>query len=160
LRSKLASTYMDTAKDRHKVFFTVGYQGHNVSSILRVLNKHNIGLIIDVRQNPVSRKAGFSGSQLQTELERHGIKYAHYPCLGTPSHIRLEYRKNGSALTALKAYATYLNTKSRCLESLIEFTSSKRFCLLCLESDPNICHRGVIANKLAEMTQCRPVHLS
>jgi uncharacterized protein (DUF488 family) len=147
-------------KDRHKVFFTVGYQGHNIPSILRVLKENDVGLIIDVRQNPVSRKAGFSGSRLQTELERRGIKYAHFPCLGTPSHIRLQYQKNGNALAALKAYATYLRSKIRCLESLIDFASSERFCLLCLESDHNLCHRGVIADKLAEMTQCRPVHLT
>ena len=143
-----------------KVFFTLGYQGHNLPSILRVLKQNDIDLLIDVRQNPVSRKAGFSASRLQTELGRRGIEYAHYPCLGTPTHIRLQYRKNGNAFMALKAYATYLSTKKVCLQSLIDFASSKRFCLLCLETDHNLCHRGVIAKKLVEMTQCRSIHLA
>lgn len=147
-------------KERHDVFFTVGYQGHDISSILRVLKENKIALIIDVRQNPVSRKAGFSGARLQAELERNGIKYAHYPCLGTPPHIRTQYQKSGNAMPALKAYATYLRSKETCLESLVAFASSKRFCLLCLERDPNLCHRGVIANKLVEMTQCRAIHLT
>ncbi len=159
-RSKLTSIPMRTTKHRPEVFFTVGYQGHSITSMLRLLKENNIGLIIDVRQNPVSRKPGFSGSRLQAELERRGIQYAHYPCLGTPSRIRLAYQKNGNALKALNAYAIYLSSKERCLESLIDFAFSKRFCLLCLESDHNLCHRGVIANKLAEMTQCRPVHLT
>jgi uncharacterized protein (DUF488 family) len=73
--------------------------------------------------------------------------------------IRLESRKNG-ALAALKSYESYLGTKRRCLESLVEFASSKRFCLLCLESDHTLCHRGIIASKLAEITQCQPIHLS
>jgi uncharacterized protein (DUF488 family) len=147
-------------KEKRDVFFTVGYQGHDVTSILRLLKENKIGLIVDVRQNPVSRKTGFSGSRLQVELERNGINYAHYPCLGTPPSIRLQYQKNGNALTALKAYATYLRSKNTCLKGLVEFAGSKRFCLLCLERDHNLCHRGVIANKIAEMTQCRAIHLT
>ena len=143
-----------------KVFFTVGYQAHSVDSIISVLNKNKINLLIDVRQNPVSRKSGFSGPKLQKKLEQLGIQYAHYPCLGTPSNIRSQYQQTGNALVALEQYAAYLGRKVRCLQSLIDFCSQKRFCLLCLEKDHNLCHRGVIASKLAEMTRCRPIHLT
>lgn len=148
------------AQEHRKVFFTLGYQSHNVDSILKVLNENDIDLLVDVRQNPVSRKTGFSGPKLQEKLEQMGIEYAHYPCLGTPAHIRAQYKRSGNALGALKKYAAYLETKGRCLQSLVEFSSKKRFCLLCLEKDHNLCHRGVIADKLAEMTRCRPIHLT
>lgn len=147
-------------QDPQKVFFTVGYQSHSVQSILKVLNENKVKLLVDVRQNPVSRKAGFSGSKLQEELGQLGIEYAHYPCLGTPPRIRTQYQRSGNALAALRAYAAYLGTKGCCLQSLIDFASKKRFCLLCLEKDHNLCHRGVIADKLSEMTQCQPIHLT
>lgn len=141
-------------------FFTLGYQGRNIRSTVRLLKENRIDLLVDVRQNPVSRKAGFSKSRLEAELEGARIEYVHYPCLGTPTRIRSRYRSNGNALAALQAYARYLNTKGRCLRSLLDLASSKRFCLLCLERDHNLCHRGVIAAKLTEMIQCRPIHLT
>lgn len=145
---------------RKRVFFTVGYQAHSVPSMLTVLKENGINLLIDVRQNPVSRKPGFSGSRLQGELVPLGIEYAHYPCLGTPAHIRSQYRRTGNALAALRAYAAYLETKARCLQALIDLASGKTFCLLCLEKDHKLCHRGVVASKLAEMTRCQPIHLT
>jgi len=61
-------------------FFTIGYQAHSVPSMLRVLHANKVALLIDVRQNPVSRKTGFSGPRLQVELQQLGIEYAHYTC--------------------------------------------------------------------------------
>ena len=145
---------------RCKVFYTLGYQRHSVDSMLEVLAENGVDLLIDVRENPVSRKAGFSASKLKGELERAGICYVHYPCLGTPPQIREKYQRTGDAKAALKSYAKYLNNKTTFLKSLIEFASPKRFCLLCLESDPSLCHRGIIADKLAEMIQCCPTHLT
>jgi uncharacterized protein (DUF488 family) len=143
-----------------KRFYTLGYQGHSVRSMLQLLDENEVDLLIDVRQNPVSRKKGFSGSRLKAQLEQYGIEYVHYPCLGTPARIRAQYRINGSASAALKAYTRYLNTKEPCLKSLIDFASSKRYCLLCLEKNYNLCHRAVIAKKLTEMTQWQPIHLT
>jgi Protein of unknown function, DUF488 len=69
-----------------RVFFAVAYQRHG----LRAFGKNNIALVFDVHQNPISRKAGFSGSRLQAALEPHGIKYAHCPCLDHgPRSVRL-----------------------------------------------------------------------
>ena len=127
--------------------------------MIGVLKSNKIELVIDVRQNPVSRKRGFSKSRLQVELPKHGIEYLHYSPLGTPPSIRALYRKTGKVEAALKKYATYLEQEREPLLNLIELASSKRFCLLCLESDHESCHRGVIASKLAEMSRCRPVHL-
>jgi uncharacterized protein (DUF488 family) len=31
---------------------------------------------------------------------------------------------------------------------------------VCFESDHNCCHRSIIAQKLAEITQCQPIHLA
>jgi len=143
---------------RPSSFFTLGYQRHTVASMLRVLRKYEVELVVDVRQNPISRKPGFAKARLQLELLRSGIEYLHYPCLGTPPSIRSLYCKNGQVELALRKYAVYLDDKPKCLQSLIDAASAKRFCLLCLENDHKFCHRGVIAARLAEMTRCSPIH--
>lgn len=146
-------------RDCSKVFFTIGYQHYTVPSILRTLRRNRVTLLVDVRQNPVSRKRGFSRRRLGTELRANGINYAHYPCLGTPSAIRERYCRTRDVAGALRAYATYLAGKEKCLQSLIELAREERFCLLCLESEASLCHRFVIAEKLKAMTRCHPVHL-
>lgn len=144
---------------RLRSFFTFGYQAHTLTSMVQVLSTNDIELLVDVRQNPVSRKPGFSKRRLAAYLPRVGIEYLHYAPLGTPTHIRKIYYERGDVTLALKQYERYLESREEHLRSLVESVSSRRFCLLCLESDHNSCHRGVIADKLAEMTKCQPVHL-
>jgi len=140
--------------------YTIGYQGHTVSSIIDVLQAHKIELLIDVRQNPSSRKPGFSRKGLDKHLSVSGIDYVHFPCLGTPPAIRRFYSQSGQVELALKRYDRYLDSKTACLQSLVDFVSERRCCLLCLESRHTMCHRSVIAQKLALITQWTPIHLA
>ena len=68
--------------------FTVGYQGHNVSDLIGKLKQLKIKTVVDVRENPVSRKPGFNKLELNNELKKEGIHYLHYQELGTPRPLR------------------------------------------------------------------------
>ena len=116
-------------------------------------------MLVDVRQNPVSRKTGFSKYPLQESVSKLGIEYFHFACLGTPLRIRRQYLRTGNIRKALEQYEEYLRSRKRCLQALLRRVTSRQFCLLCLEGDYNSCHRSVIAEKLTEMTGCRPIHL-
>jgi len=140
--------------------FTIGYQGHTVASIISVLQAHQIDLLIDVRENPISRKPGFSKKGLDKQLGCSGIDYMHFPCLGTPLAIRRFYIESGRVEVALRRYERYLQSKTACLQSLVDIASDRRCCLLCLESCYTTCHRSVIAEKLARLTQWTPIHLT
>ena len=133
-------------------FFTLGYQLHSVESFLDVLSTNKVRVLVDVRQNPVSRKRGFSKNSLEKTVHANGISYFHLPCLGTPVRIRNLYARTGNMKRALQQYQVHLRSKKRCLQSLLQLVTSQQFCLICLESDYNTCHRGVIAQQLAEMT--------
>jgi uncharacterized protein (DUF488 family) len=139
--------------------YTIGYAGHTVSSIIDVLQSHRIELLIDVRQNPSSRKPGFSKKGLGKHLSVSGIEYVHFPCLGTPPAIRRFYSQSGQVDLALKRYEKYLESKATCLQSLVDFVSDRRCCLLCLEACYTMCHRSVIAHKLTRIAQWTPIHL-
>lgn len=142
------------------VFMTCGYQRFEIESFLKTLRKRQVELVVDIRQNPVSRKPGFSKACLAAHLSKTGIQYLHFACLGTPPHIRKAYCRHGRIDQALRQYERYLESKVSCLEALIEQVSNVSFCLLCLEDDYNACHRSVVARKLAEMTGWSPKHLT
>ena len=147
------------ASSRPGTFFTLGYQSHTVRTLLGLLSTNGVDVLVDVRENPVSRKRGFSKIRLAESTAQLGIEYFHFPCLGTPHRIRKLYSRTGNIESALQLYEEYLRSREKCLRSLLERVTSKYFCLLCLESDYTSCHRSIIALKLAEMTGCQPIHL-
>jgi uncharacterized protein (DUF488 family) len=156
--------YFSTVRRKHPPsqnvsFFTLGYQSHSVRSFLGILSANKVRVLVDVRQNPVSRKPGFSKGCLEKSVHAYGIEYVHLPCLGTPLRIRQIYARTGNVQGALQQYERHLRSKKQCLESLLHRVTSQQFCLLCLESDHNSCHRSVIAQQLTEMTGCQPIHL-
>jgi len=151
-----------TAQVKHpsKGFFTIGYQSHSVESLIRSLNAHGVEILMDVRQNPVSRKAGFSKHRLQNAVVEAGIEYQHSPDLGTPPRIRKMYQNSGDLPAVLVAYEKHISANPEPLKLLAHLAATRIVCLLCLEKDHNMCHRGVIARKLCEMTKWKPIHLA
>src|SRR5260370_21964067 len=112
--------------------FTIGYQYHTLSSIIDVLHANKVDLLVDVRQNPISRKPGFSKKGLSTQLIFSGIDYIHFPSLGTPPSIRRFYFQSGQIEVALEPYEHYLQSTTTCLQSLVRIASGRKFCLLFL----------------------------
>src|SRR5438477_11974727 len=102
---------------------------------MRVLRENQIDLVVDIRQNPVSRKPGFSKYPLARVLSTGGIEYLHYPCFGTPRSIRDRYCKSGDICTALERFERYLNTWQHCVKAFLRRVSGRRFCLVCFERD-------------------------
>ena len=147
------------ARHRDINFYTLGYQLHSPITLLRLLTAQNISVLVDVRQNPISRKRGFSRTHLAKSARLSGIDYFHAPQLGTPPAIRKQYANGGTVPDVLKAYEKYLRNRRSYLCSLLKRVTSQRFCLLCLESDYTSCHRSIIAEVLAEMTGWQPIHL-
>jgi uncharacterized protein (DUF488 family) len=144
---------------RQANLFTLGYQSHSVATLIEVLLGHRVGVLIDVRQNPVSRKQGFSRRHLERAIPASGIAYVHYPDLGTPPSIRKIYMSTGNIKKALLHYERHLRRQHQALKSLLNEIEKERVCLLCLETDHNSCHRSIIAQVVTEMIGCQPVHL-
>ena len=151
---------MKGRKSRFNNLFTLGYQSHNIRTLLAVLSQNGVNVLVDVRQNPVSRKSGFSKGHLERSIARSGIEYLHFPCLGTPARIRKLYSKTGDTRKALQQYQKHLRRRGKCLRSLVRIAASSHICLMCLEADHTSCHRSVIAQKLMELSGCRVIHLT
>ena len=94
------------------VLFTIGYEGISLEEYLVRLIKNDVKILVDVRNNPLSMKYGFSKSQLKRYCENLGIEYIHIPEVGIQSEQRQElntqsdydklftiYRKNNLSKT-------------------------------------------------------------
>ena len=75
-------------KQTKQMLFTIGYEGISVERYLNTLIKNDVRVLCDVRNNPLSRKFGFSKSSLQKYLGNIGIEYVHLPELGIKSEKR------------------------------------------------------------------------
>lgn len=112
---------------------------------MKVLHEANISIVIDVRENPNSRKKGFSKKALSEILRNDGILYKHIVELGTPKEIRSEYQANGNIECLLNQYRTYLTENPEHIETLLNTIADNSACLMCFEKLPTQCHRFVIA---------------
>lgn len=106
-------------------------------------------VLVDVRELPLSRKAGFSRRGLAAALEERGIRYMHMRELGTPRPMRQQLRVDRNYEKFFAQYTEYLQGKKEAFDSLVNTAREKTICLMCFENNPGECHRSVLADKLS-----------
>lgn len=137
-------------KGNKTVLFTIGYEGLSLEEYLVRLVKNDVKVLVDVRNNPLSMKFGFSKSQLQKYCASLDIDYVHIPEVGIQSDQRQElntqsdydklfvvYRKNNLSKTT--------NSQQEILKLLIQH---KRIALTCFEANICQCHRKHLAEAI------------
>lgn len=135
------------------VLFTIGYEGISLEEYLVRLLKNDVKVLVDVRNNPLSMKFGFSKSQLKKYCGSLGIQYVHIPEVGIQSEQRQElntqsdydklfsiYRKNNLSKTT--------NSQLHILDLLKEH---KRIALTCFEANICQCHRKHLAEAIEKL---------
>jgi uncharacterized protein (DUF488 family) len=142
--------------------WTIGYEHVGQGELIRMLTDAGIDIVLDVRELPNSRRAGFSKRQLQASLEEAGIAYRHLKQLGTPKAGRDANRKGDwEAFDAILKGALDRPEAELALLEVAAIASEKRACLLCLETDWRRCHRAEIVRRLAASGRVtRATHLA
>lgn len=129
---------------------TSGYQGQDVAAWVVRMRSHGVELIVDIRELPLSRKKGFSKSQLSALLQQQGIDYLHLKDLGNPRPLR-KALKDGLSFDDFSAqFEEYLAGHEEALVGLLDLATSAKTCILCFEEDPSECHRSIVAKRLSE----------
>jgi len=128
--------------------FTVGYEGTTIDSFISSLKANNIGCILDVRALPLSRKRGFSKTQLAERLARVHIQYVHLPELGTPKDIRDRLKLTRDYPTFFEKVEKYLASKKDVIQQAYNYVMNARCCLMCFEHLVDQCHRKIVAEKI------------
>ncbi len=132
---------------------TIGYEGATPAGLIRALRHARVALVLDIRAVPASRKKGFSKTQLAANLADAGIVYRHLRGLGTPKRGR-EAARFGDVETFERIFLEHMSEPEALLDlaQAITLAKAEPVCLLCLERDPEVCHRLIVANRMAAET--------
>jgi uncharacterized protein (DUF488 family) len=134
-------------------FFTLGYTGRKLNELLDSLVSHDVRTLVDIRQNPVSMyRPELSKNNLRQAVEASGLLYCHLPELGVPRDIRAKAIEAGTRDVIWQWYdqyvvSPYLGYNLHRFLNTIEHPVA----LMCVEIDPQECHRHRLFLALEDM---------
>jgi uncharacterized protein (DUF488 family) len=153
---------------------TIGVYGFDLDAFLATLREADVRLVLDVRQ-----RRGVRGSQyawanarrLQAALDEAGVAYRHHRELAPTTELRhLQYREDArlgvGKRSRVELAPAYRERYVReildhvDLEPVVaELPRQGAAALLCVERDPEACHRSLVAERLAGEHGVTVVHL-
>jgi uncharacterized protein (DUF488 family) len=140
---------------------TIGYEKASLSEVVAALEAAGIATLIDVRDRPQSRRAGFSKRQLQAAIEDAGMRYLHLKALGTPPEGRAaNRRREWERFWRIVDDKLATAEAELALQQVATLAAEAPACLLCYEGDWRLCHRRRVAEILAERHAFDVQHLT
>lgn len=135
--------------------YTIGYEGISLEAYLNKLIKHDIKVLVDVRNNPMSQKFGFSKSQLIRYCEGSNIAYIHFADVGIQSEYRQELKEQSDYDNLFTSYKkkTLPKTISTQEKILALLKNKKRIALTCFEASICQCHRKYLAEAITDLSE-------
>lgn len=149
---------------------TIGVYGFGIDTFLSTLRGADVPLVLDVRQRRGVRGSEYAwanSKRLQAALAEAGIGYRHHPELAPTTELRqLQYaedarRGEGKRSRSVLApeYVERYTREILDLADLEVVAGELPAALLCVERDPEACHRSLIAARLAEEHGAAVEHL-
>lgn len=132
------------------VVYTIGHSNHPADHFLKLLSRHRIQAVVDVRTSPYSRYTPhFNGKALQSLLPRHGLEYVFAGTVlgGRPSDP--VYYKAGVVPEGKGDYLKLVDYPAiaradwfdRGIQRLLHIAQARATAMMCSEEDPLRCHR-------------------
>jgi uncharacterized protein (DUF488 family) len=154
-------------------FATIGVYGFDGPGFLHALQEAEVGIVLDVRQRRGVRGSEYAwanAKRLQAALSEAGIGYSHLPELAPTTEMRqLQYEedarrgegKRSRTVLAPEYVARYTEEVLGPvdLKPIVRFVGNNRAALLCVERDPEACHRSLIAARLEQELGAPVTHL-
>lgn len=143
---------------------TIGVYGWDLSSFLGALAAADVRLLIDVRQRRGVRGPEYAwanSARLQAALAGAGVAYEHHKELAPTTELRqLQYAEDARqgegkrSRTRLAAEYSTRYTREILDQAPLDAVADElpidgAAALLCVERDPEACHRSIIADRLA-----------
>ena len=153
---------------------TIGVYGFDVDSFLQRLREANVRLLLDVRQRRGVRGPEYAWAnsrRLQVALADARIAYEHHLELAPTSELRqLQYaeddrqgvgKRSRRVLAAeyARRYTTEILDRADLAPIVLALPRSGTGALLCVERDPEACHRSLIAQRLNDQHNVTIEHL-
>ena len=148
---------------------TIGVYGWTLEAFLDALQGSGVERVLDVRQRRGVRGSEYAwgnATRLQAALAETGIGYRHHPELAPTTELRqLQYAEDEQAGVG-KRSRTELAPEyvRRYTEEILDAVDLRAVeaagsALLCVERDPEACHRSIVAERLAAEHGVEVVHL-
>jgi uncharacterized protein (DUF488 family) len=153
---------------------TIGVYGFDGAAFLEALRAADVGLLMDVRQRRGVRGREYAwanSKRLQLALANAAISYEHHKELAPTTELRqLQYREDDrlgvgkrSRAELAAAYRERYNAEILDhvkLGGIVErLPSDRTSALMCVERDPEACHRSLIAERMEQEYGVSVVHL-
>jgi uncharacterized protein (DUF488 family) len=153
---------------------TIGVYGFNAETFLATLRAAGVSLVLDVRQRRGVRGPQYAwanSKRLQAALAEAGIEYEHHPELAPTTELRhLQYREDDKkgvgkrsrvqlAPEYTRRYTSEILDRVDLEELAADLPKDGAAALLCVERDPEACHRSLIAERLAALPRVTVDHL-
>jgi uncharacterized protein (DUF488 family) len=153
---------------------TIGVHGWTRETFIEALHAEGVGLILDVRQRRGVRGTEYAwanSTRLQEALAEANIAYRHHPELAPTTELRhLQYREDERlgvgkrsrvelAPEYRKRYTREILDRVDLGAIVAELSNEAASALLCVERDPEACHRSLIAERLAGEHELAITHL-
>ena len=144
---------------------TIGVYEFDLPAFLAALRAHGVGRLLDVRQRRGVRGARYAWAnarRLQQALAEAGIAYRHHRELAPTTELRrLQYaaddrnrvgKRSREALDPayVDGYVREILDHANLDALVAELPTDAATALLCVEADPEACHRSLIAERLSE----------
>jgi uncharacterized protein (DUF488 family) len=157
-----------------KQLATIGVYGFTLEEFLRSLRDADARLVLDVRQRRGVRGPQYAwanSNRLQAALEEAGIDYQHHPELAPTTDLRqVQYREDDRLGVGKRSreqlapeyrerYTSEILDRADLAAVVAELPEAGTGALLCVERDPEACHRSLIADRLAAEYQVPVTHL-
>lgn len=153
---------------------TIGVYGFDAESFLERLRQANVRLLLDVRQRRGVRGPEYAWAnslRLQEILAQAEIAYEHHPELAPTTELRrLQYAEDDRqgvgkrsrhelAAEYARRYTADILDHADLTPIVAALPDTGTAALLCVERDPEACHRSLIAQRLAERHHVAIEHL-
>jgi uncharacterized protein (DUF488 family) len=152
---------------------TVGVYGFTGHTFLDALRAADVRVLLDIRQRRGVRGSEYAwanAKRLETAVTDAGIEYEHRPELAPTTELRqLQYAADEREGVGKRSRSTLAPEYARRyvaeildgvdLEALAADLPPEGAALMCVERDPEACHRSLVAQRLAERHGVRVEHL-
>jgi uncharacterized protein (DUF488 family) len=143
---------------------TIGVYGFTADAFLDALRAAGVGLLLDVRQRRGVRGSEYAwanAARLQAALAQAGIAYRHLKQLAPSTELRqLQYREDAVSGVGKRSRVAlapgYVERYTREILDPVELApivaelpTDATSALLCVERDPEACHRSLVAERMA-----------
>jgi len=139
--------------------YTAGYEGLMVEEFVSRVLRFGIRRLIDVRNNPTSRRYGFHRSTLERICNTLEFEYEHLPHLGIPALQRSKLSGPIDFETIFANYERDILLNRSLLIPVVESLNRTPGVLVCLEADPDQCHRSRLARIVSSIAGLPVIHI-